>query len=116
MSMKLFTRGFYIEYRTSVIYARERPKDEIPVFKTLDEWNKLKSTKLDMAARLCQYLLVRDNLPPPTFADGTVVTLTIPPLRKGEAVSQKCKIVVFSEFPSMLSLLINVSFNHYLRN
>lgn len=105
-----------MEYRTSVMYARDHPNDEIPVFKTLEEWAKLKSTKLDMAARLCQYLLVRDNLPTPTFEDGAVNSLSIPPVRKGEVVSKDCKIVVFSEFSSMSSLVLNVSKIHSQRS
>lgn len=113
--MKLFTRGFYMEYRTSVVYARENPQDEIPVFKSLDEWERLKSTKLDTAARLCRYLLTRDDLPTPKFKDGTVAFPEIPPVREGETISQNCKIVVFSEFPSMISLFKNVSIIRLLR-
>lgn len=111
MSRKLFTRGFYMEYRTSVIYAREDPKAKIPIFKTLDKWAKFKSTKLDMAARLCRYLLERDGLPPPTFTNGTVHSLSVPPLHEGQTGTQNCKIVVFTEFPSMISLFLNVSLN-----
>lgn len=107
--MKLFTRGFYMEYRTSVVYARDHPNDAIPVFKSLQEWEKLKSTKLDTAARLCRYLLTRDDLPVPTFENGTV-NLDIPPTREGETITQNCKIVVFAEFSSMISLFKNVSF------
>ncbi|KAF8153559.1 hypothetical protein BJ912DRAFT_868663 [Pholiota molesta] len=93
MATKLFTKGFYMEYRTSVVYARERPNADLPVFKSLDEWLKVKSTKVDTAARLCNYLLTRDGLPPPTFKDGTVEFPAIPPLRKGETATQECKIV-----------------------
>ncbi|KAF9470636.1 hypothetical protein BDN70DRAFT_901952, partial [Pholiota conissans] len=108
LAMKLITRGFYIEYRLSVIFAREHPDEPLPVFKSLDEWAKMKSTKLDTAARLCQYFLTRDDLPLPQFKDGTVQFPKIHRLREGEATSQDTKIVVFSEFPSMLSVLLNV--------
>ncbi|KAF8951749.1 P-loop containing nucleoside triphosphate hydrolase protein, partial [Flammula alnicola] len=107
-TLKLFTRGFYMEYRISVIYAREHPDDDIPVFKSLDQWELVKSTKLDTAARLCSYFLKRDNLALPTFADGTVHYPPIPQLLEGETVTQDCKIVVFTEFPSMSSLLLNI--------
>lgn len=109
MSSKLFTKGFYMEYRTSVVYARDHHDDELPVFKSLEEWYKVKSTKVDTAARLSRYLLTRDDLPIPTFENGTVSFPNIPPVRKGETVTQDTKIVVFSEFPSMVSLFQNVS-------
>lgn len=109
MASKLFTRGFYMEYRTSVVYARENPDDELPVFKSLDEWLQVKSTKVDTAARLCRYLLTRDDLPPPEFKDGTIHIPKIPAVRANQPVTQDCKIVVFAEFPSMVSLFQNVS-------
>ncbi|KAF9470036.1 hypothetical protein BDN70DRAFT_902436, partial [Pholiota conissans] len=88
MSMKLFTRGFYIEYRLSVIYARTNPNEPLPYFSSLQDWEKVKSTKLDTAARLCRYLLIRDDLPLPTFSDGTANFPEIPPLREGENPTQ----------------------------
>ena len=106
--MKLTTRGFYIEYRLSVIFAREHPNARIPHFKTLAQWEKMKSTKLDTAARLCQYFLQRDNLPLPEFTDGDVRLPPLPVPLESETATQNTKIVVFSEFPSMCSVLQNV--------
>lgn len=112
--MKLTTRGFYIEYRLSVIFAREHPNARIPHFKTLADWAKMKSTKLDTAARMCQYLLQRDNLPLPEFTGGDVRFPPSPELLEGETATQNTKIVVFSEFPSMCSVLQNVSLEVYV--
>ncbi|KAF9470773.1 hypothetical protein BDN70DRAFT_939435 [Pholiota conissans] len=108
LSHKLSTRGFYIEYRLSLIFARSDAEAPLPKFHNLEEWEQMKSTKLDTAARLCQYFLTRDDLPLPTFSDGTVDFPPIPSVRRGEKISKDCKIVVFTEFPSMISLFINV--------
>ncbi|KJA15384.1 hypothetical protein HYPSUDRAFT_207935 [Hypholoma sublateritium FD-334 SS-4] len=107
MSSKLTTRGFYIEYRTSVMFAREDPEDAIPYFDSLEEWEPVKSTKLDTAARLCQYFLQRDGLAIPTFGDGRVHFPPLPSANE-EAVTHDDKIVVFTEFPSMIGLFINI--------
>ena len=105
ISPKLTTRGFYIEYRTSVMYARADPEEAIPYFTSLEDWEPVKSTKLDTAARLCQYFLQRDGVPMPTFANGQV---HFPSLPLCDEETHECKIVVFTEFPSMISLFINV--------
>ena len=107
--MKLTTRGFYIEHRLSVLFAREHPNARIPHFKTLEGRAKMKSTILDTAAQLCQYLLQRDNLPLPAFTGGGVRFPSLPQLLEGEVATQHTKIVIFSEFPSMCSVLQNVS-------
>ena len=108
MSPKLATRGFYIEYRTSVMFARENPEDTIPYFNSLEEWEPVKSTKLDTAARLCQYFLQQDGLPIPTFADGGVHFPSVSLVDEVKA-TKDLKIVVFTEFSSMIGLFINVS-------
>ncbi|KAF9472811.1 hypothetical protein BDN70DRAFT_818118 [Pholiota conissans] len=112
LSRKIITRGFYIEYRLSLIFARVDSKAPLPKITSLEEWAKIKSTKLDMAARLCRYFLSRDNLPLPTFANGTIIFPSIPSASKGEKLVKNCKIVVFTEFPSMITLFTNV-FNLY---
>ena len=91
------------------MFARENPEETIPHFASLEEWEPVKSTKLDTAARLCQYFLQRDGLPIPSFADGRVYFPPLPPINEGNA-TQDGKIVVFTEFPSMIGLFINVSF------
>ncbi|KJA20680.1 hypothetical protein HYPSUDRAFT_203649 [Hypholoma sublateritium FD-334 SS-4] len=107
MSSKLTTRGFYIEYRTSVMFAREDPEEAIPYFDSLEEWEPVKSTKLDTAARLCQYFLQRDGLAVPTFGDGRVDFPALPSVDE-EAATNDDKVVVFTEFPSMIGLFINI--------
>ena len=109
LSNKIITRGFYIEYRLSLVFARSDPTEALPHITSLKQWAKIKSTKLDMAARLCHYFLVRDDLPLPTFADGDIIFPDIPPAPTAKATSADCKIVVFTEFPSMLTLFTEVS-------
>lgn len=90
------------------MFAREDAEDDIPHFNSLEEWEAVKSTKLDTAAQLCQYLLQQDDLPNPTFSNGRV---HFPPvsLLNEDAAKHDLKIVVFTEFPSMISLFQNVS-------
>ena len=66
----------------------------------------MKSTKLDTAARLCQYFLSQDDLPIPTFEGGS---LKLPPIPPPNGTKATAKMVLFSEFPSMISLIENVS-------
>ena len=92
------------------MFARENAEETIPHFTSLEEWEPVKSTKLDTAARLCQYFLQRDGLPVPTFANGQVIYPPLPPVDE-EIVTNEGKIVVFTEFPSMIGLFVNVSAN-----
>ena len=96
------------------MFARENPEDTIPYFNSLEEWEPVKSTKLDTAARLCQYFLQRDGLYIPTFADGRVHFPPVSPVDEVNA-TKDLKIVVFTEFPSMIGLFINVSLYYVVR-
>ena len=42
-------------------FAHFNLEDPIPVFKTLDDWEKQKSTKIDTCTRMCRHLLARDD-------------------------------------------------------
>lgn len=96
------------------MFAREDPEEAIPHFNSLEEWEPVKSTKLDTAARLCQYFLQRDGLPIPAFADGRVQFPPLPLVNAGTATNDG-KIVVFTEFPSMISLFTNVRLCFFIR-
>lgn len=96
------------------MFARENPEEAIPYFGSLEEWELVKSTKLDTAARLCQYFLQRDGLGIPTFGDGRVYFPPLPFVDE-ETVTKEDKIVVFTEFPSMIGLFINVS-SHFFHS
>lgn len=89
-------------------YARLSLKEPIPTFKTLEEWEQHKSTKMDICAQMCRHLLSRDDAPAMTFQDGQVI---FPPISSGEpeeAVKQDTKVLIYQEFPSLGPLLRNV--------
>ncbi|KIJ45378.1 hypothetical protein M422DRAFT_251151, partial [Sphaerobolus stellatus SS14] len=60
-------KEFYLDHRLSVGYAMDRIEDELPTFNTLEEWEAKKSTKFDICARLCKYILSHDGVPLPHF-------------------------------------------------
>lgn len=96
----------------AVGYAKDSPDEEIPVFQTIEDWEKKKSTKMDICARLCQYLLRQDNLPEIRFEDGNpVFDPPPPPPNQDHPPSQETRILIYQEFPSLCRLLRNVSFS-----
>jgi len=93
----------------AVIFAREMTDEkleDIPIFKLLSEWELLKSTKIDACAQLCLHFLARDDAPDPIFEDGK---LTFPPMPSSTPFTQTQKILIYQEFPSLGSVLRNVS-------
>lgn len=116
-SSKFTTRSFYIEYRMAVGYATDESnatdesKPRIPVFTTLEQWEPVKSTKMDACAKICQYMLTRDNIPEPIFKDGQVIFPSITqPLQTGE--KKETKILIYQEFTSLRPLLRNVNLSY----
>jgi hypothetical protein len=101
----------------SVGYARDHqensPKNKaaqspLPIFKTLEEWEPVKSTKMDTCARICRYMLIRDNLAPVIFREGQAIFPKIPPAQPGR-VKTETKILIYQEFTSLKPLLVNVT-------
>lgn len=105
----IVSRSFYIEHRMCVGFARLDMEDPIPYFDTLDAWEKVKSTKIDTCARMCLHILARDDAPEMSVDNGIVVFPDIASAKEGEKVSQKTKILIYQEFPSLGPLLRNVS-------
>ncbi|KAF9455565.1 P-loop containing nucleoside triphosphate hydrolase protein [Collybia nuda] len=102
------SQSFYIGHRMAVNYARETPEEKIPHFKTLEEWEAKKSTKIDTCVKLCQHLLSHDDAPEVFVANGSVV---YPPLPNGtdpSKATRKRKVVIYQEFPSHGPLLRNI--------
>lgn len=120
---KFATRSFYIEYRLSVGYARERepeesrehedlkPASSIPTFTTLEQWGPVKSTKMDTCAKICQYMLIRDDVPPVTFENGQAIFPEINPIPPPGGGKKETKILIYQEFTSLIPLLRNVTFS-----
>ncbi|KAF8869930.1 SNF2 family N-terminal domain-containing protein [Infundibulicybe gibba] len=87
-SGKFRTSKFYLEYRSAVSFAKKDPTSLTPTFNSLDEWEPVKSTKMDACARICHHYLS------PGHAQGPSTT--------------NRKILIYSEFPSMTKLLRNI--------
>ena len=78
-----------------------------PKFKGLDEWEPVKSTKMDACARICQHYLTQDDVEDVTFEDGSPILDSSKPA--GGLSSTTRRILIYAEFPSMTPLLRNVS-------
>ena len=98
----------------SVGFARLNLDEEIPTFRSLEEWEGKKSTKIDTCARMCQHILTRDDAMEISIKDGAVFFPPNPELAPGATVSRKTKILIYQEFPSLGPLLRNVSFCQFL--
>ncbi|KAM6490053.1 P-loop containing nucleoside triphosphate hydrolase protein [Amanita muscaria] len=103
---KFQTKKFYMEYRTAVGYAKDDPDMPNPKFKSLAEWEPVKSTKMDVCARICQYYLSSDDVSDVTFEDGKPIFVSSQPTNLSNPA--KRHILIFAEFPSMTLILRNV--------
>ena len=82
---------------------------ENPVFKTREEWEPVKSTKMDTCAKICKYYLYRDDCAPVSFKDGKVVFPIIKAYCPEKGDTRNRKVLIYSEFLSKTTLLRNVS-------
>lgn len=94
-----------MEYRLTLCFPKTDPGSPNPDIKSKDEWNRIKSTKMDVCAQICQHYLLRDDVPDVEFIDGKPV---FPKLKPSKGSSKIRKILIYSEFPSMTSLLVKV--------
>jgi TATA-binding protein-associated factor len=96
----------------AVAYAKEDASELTPRFTTLDEWEPLKSTKMDACARVCAHYLKHDHVDDVRFEEGELIfpdVLEIP----GAKLPRRRRIIIYSEFPSMAPLLQNVGHLHF---
>ncbi|KAG6839498.1 hypothetical protein C0991_002138, partial [Blastosporella zonata] len=101
------TTNFYNDYRVSIVWEKENPGDPYPTFKDLAEWQPVKTTKLDVAARVCQHYVSRDDVEDVQFVDG----LPVFPVRSavpGETISCSRRIIMFAHFSSMAAFIKNI--------
>lgn len=106
--LMIVSRSFYLEHRMAIGYARYNLDEKIPKFESLEDWEPIKSTKMDVCARMCQHLLSRDDAPEITVENGQIVIPPLPSLQPGEPCSQTSKILISQQFPSLGGLLRNV--------
>jgi TATA-binding protein-associated factor len=102
-----YHQKFYLEYRVAVGYAKQDPGDAWPSFKTLEEWEPLKSTKMDTCARVVAHYLSDDNIQDVTFVAGCPVFPELVKTHKDQ-LRQTRRIIIYAEFSSMAPLLQNV--------
>ena len=98
-----------MEHRQGVCFAREDPSEPIPHFESLEQWEEVKSTKIDTCCRLVKHLLSRDNVPEPVFQDGEIFFPAISEPEPGREAPKEHKILIYQEFPMFCALLLNVS-------
>lgn len=79
-----------------------------PSFKTLEEWTPVKSTKMDVCARLCAHYLTHDEVDDVSFVDGNPV-FPDTAVSSGRSPQKARHIIIYQEFSSMALLLQNVS-------
>ncbi|RXW12447.1 hypothetical protein EST38_g13407 [Candolleomyces aberdarensis] len=105
-SRNISSQTFYIEHRMGVTFPREDPSDPIPVFKTIDEWKEQLGTKIHVLVQVSRYILTRDDMPPVRFENGALI-FSRPPMTNVR-FTREVKIVIYQEFPSYTSLVINI--------
>ncbi|KAJ3885134.1 P-loop containing nucleoside triphosphate hydrolase protein [Lentinula edodes] len=105
---KFTTRKFYMEYRLTLCFPKTDPGSPNPDFESIDQWNRIKSTKMDVCAQICQHYLLGDDVPDVEFIDGKPVFPKPNPSDGPKGPSKTRKILIYSEFPSMTSLLVKV--------
>ncbi|KAJ3803777.1 P-loop containing nucleoside triphosphate hydrolase protein [Lentinula aff. lateritia] len=93
-----------MEYCLTLCFPKPNPASPNPDFKSKDQWNRIKSTKMDVCAQICQHYLLRDDVPDVEFINGKPV---FPKLKPSKGMKTR-KILIYSEFPSMTSLLVKV--------
>lgn len=68
----------------------------------------MKSTKMDVCARICEHYLKRDDAMDVTFVEGEPVFPKAPDTSEVDDVKRNRRIIIYAEFPSMAPLLQNV--------
>lgn len=72
----------------------------------------MKSTKMDVCAKICAHYLERDDAIDVSFAEGEPIFEKGPSIPE-EDVKRARRIIIFAEFPSMAPLLQNVRRSHF---
>lgn len=91
-----------------VTFCQEDPDAPIPQFNTLDEWNDMKSTKIDLAAKIVGHLLSRDDAPEVQFVDGEAIFPQMPPTDPTNPPTRERKVAIYQEFSSYRPIMQNV--------
>jgi hypothetical protein len=60
---RIIKKKFYLEYRMAVGYATDSLDEDLLDFCTLEDWEKAKSTNMDLCAQMCRSVLHRVDAP-----------------------------------------------------
>ncbi|TFK16560.1 hypothetical protein FA15DRAFT_607055, partial [Coprinopsis marcescibilis] len=96
---------FYTSQRMAATFPQPDPSQPIPTFTSLEEWEPVKSTKIDVASRIVVHLCTSDDAPMAEFENGAVKFPLIPTPSEGPP-SRTRKILVYQEFTVFTPLLI----------
>lgn len=106
--LTVMSRSFYIEHRMAIGFARLDLSKAPPKFNSLEEWERVKSTKMDTCARMVQHILSRDDAPDPIIKDGYICFPNLPPLPVGQLPSFLRKLLIYLDYVTLGPLLKNV--------
>ena len=96
----------------AVTFPRQDTSAPVPRFTSFRQWEPVKSTKIDSAAKLVQHLLQSDNAPPPIIEGGRIQFPPIPAPAAGQQHPKTRKILIYQEFAFYSQLLLYVSRPH----
>ncbi|KAJ2911463.1 hypothetical protein MD484_g8951, partial [Candolleomyces efflorescens] len=104
-ALGIATESFWSNERMSVTFPREDMTAPIPRVRSLRQWEGMKTTKIDVAARLTYYLLSSDSAPRPVIKDGQLALHRIDPAKAGPRTR---KVLIYQEWAFFLQLLLDV--------
>ncbi|KAF8529096.1 hypothetical protein BU17DRAFT_80270 [Hysterangium stoloniferum] len=100
---KLQTKKFYYEYQSAVSYVQEDTEVQLPEFQTLGDWEPVKSTNMDVCAKIYKHYLSDNNIPDVKFNEGIPI---FPGLEVPSQIMNR-RILIYSESPMVTHLLRN---------
>ncbi|KAJ8085323.1 hypothetical protein PM082_004119 [Marasmius tenuissimus] len=99
---------FYLEYRMISCYAKENPNGPDPQFSSLSEWEPIKSTKMDVAARVAVHYLSHDDIDDVFDCEGVVQYPSMPSVPAGERPLRTRKILIYVAWTSLMPIFLDV--------
>ncbi|KAL0952272.1 hypothetical protein HGRIS_006562 [Hohenbuehelia grisea] len=108
----LLFENFWIHYQLGLIFLKdpEDLSDGYPELSDMEEYNPLRSTKLDVLCDLLQHLLSDDTRHFPSYSveEKKIVFPALPPAPENGVRPQSRKVLVYHEFPTMLRPILSI--------
>ncbi|KAL0057974.1 hypothetical protein AAF712_015368 [Marasmius tenuissimus] len=99
---------FYLDYRLTSCYAKADPDGPNPKFNSLDEWEPVKSTKMDVAARVAAHYLSHDEIDDVSCERGEAIYPAMPFVPASESPPRNRKVLISVAFPSLMPIFLDV--------